>query len=327
MKTLLLSLLFSSFLFAKFQTVYIGTIDREYQDKLSQERIYTTLMQIQAQFKTQLGYDVFAYAQDGKPINIVYLKPSAKKSKITKYKQKIASLKEEMERLELQREKEQISLKQQQEEHKQQQEKLNEKYSQYNNRVNALNNYIKDISEKNKQGLKKVEYERVEVYISSEQGKIKEESDDLDITKQQSNENFSSLKQKTADYNQLVEKYNQLVKKCNRIIRDSEEITKNFIEVKGNTKSQVITTYTTTHKNGKKSVSKSQKTSMNKIEIYDFETLAKFKAVLAHELGHLVGVEHVGEKGALMNPLLQDEQVDTLLLTPWDIEGFNKAFQ
>ena len=65
---------------------------------------------------------------------------------------------------------------------------------------------------------------------------------------------------------------------------------------------------------------------MDKIEIYDFETLEKFKVVLAHELGHLVGVEHVEAKGALMNPLMQDEQVKELFLTPSDIRAFNHAF-
>lgn len=312
MKTLLFLLLFSSFLFAKFQTVSIGTIDKEYQNKLTKEQIYTTLMQIQKQFKVQLGYDVFAYAKNGKTINIVYLKPSAKKRKITKNNQKIAQLKEKMETLEIQRKQDQRSIQKQQKE-------LNAQYIQHNKKVNALNNYIKDINDKNKNGLKKAEYNKVKVYTSTQKSKIDRESKKLKKEKRRFHKNFNKLKQKTAHYNQLVRKYN-------RLIRDTEDLTKNFIEVKGITKSQVKTTYTTTQKNGKKSVSKSQEISMNKIEIYDFETLAKFKVVLAHELGHLVGVDHVEVKGALMNPLMQEEQVEELFLTPSDITAFNRAF-
>ena len=312
MKILLFLLFFSSFAFAKFQTVSIGTIDKEYQNEINKEQIYTVLLQIQKQFRAQLGYDVFDYAQNGKPINIVYLKPSAKKSKISKNNQKIARLKEQMSALEIQREIEQKSI-------HQEQKRLNEKYRLHNKRVHSLNKYIQDINDKNKNGLKKAEYDKVKAYTSTEKQKIDRESKKLKREKQQFNKKFHRLKQKTAHYNQLV-------RKSNRLIRDTQDLSKNFIEVKGITKSQVKTTITTTQRNGKKSVSKSQDISMDKIEIYDFETLAKFKVVLAHELGHLVGVAHVRAKGALMNPLMQEEQVKELFLTPSDIAGFDKAF-
>ena len=62
---------------------------------------------------------------------------------------------------------------------------------------------------------------------------------------------------------------------------------------------------------------------MNKIEIYGFESLNELKAILAHELAHLVGIPHIEVVGALMNPVLQKNQIENLELTSYDIELFN----
>lgn len=71
---------------------------------------------------------------------------------------------------------------------------------------------------------------------------------------------------------------------------------------------------------------KSVRNSMNKIEIYNFESISQLKAVIAHEIAHLVGIPHINEKGALMNPLLQSEQLNELYLTNEDIVNFKNNF-
>lgn len=65
---------------------------------------------------------------------------------------------------------------------------------------------------------------------------------------------------------------------------------------------------------------------MNKIEIYGFESLSELKAILAHEIAHLVGVPHIQEQGALMNPILQKNQKQNLNLTYDDILNFKEHF-
>ena len=65
---------------------------------------------------------------------------------------------------------------------------------------------------------------------------------------------------------------------------------------------------------------------MDKIEIYGFDDLNSLKAILAHEIGHLVGVGHIEQQGALMNPILQENQIANLELTPADMEEFEKSF-
>lgn len=65
---------------------------------------------------------------------------------------------------------------------------------------------------------------------------------------------------------------------------------------------------------------------MKKIDIYNFENKNKFKAILAHELGHLIGLGHVESKGSLMNPILQYNQIKKLNLSSDDIKEFKKSF-
>lgn len=77
---------------------------------------------------------------------------------------------------------------------------------------------------------------------------------------------------------------------------------------------------------GKKYEKKSIVNSMNKIEIYNFESINQLKVVLAHEIAHLVGIPHINIKGSLMHPLLQEEQLNLLYLTNEDIVNFKNNF-
>jgi predicted Zn-dependent protease len=65
---------------------------------------------------------------------------------------------------------------------------------------------------------------------------------------------------------------------------------------------------------------------MNKIEIYGFESKDELKAILAHELAHLLGIPHIDAKGSLMNPILQENQIEQLSLSKKDIINFKKNF-
>ena len=65
---------------------------------------------------------------------------------------------------------------------------------------------------------------------------------------------------------------------------------------------------------------------MSKIEIYGFNNLNELKVILAHEIAHLVGLPHIDKKGALMNPIIQVNQIEKLFLTHEDIELFKRYF-
>jgi len=99
-----------------------------------------------------------------------------------------------------------------------------------------------------------------------------------------------------------------------------------FKKVKGNAIGLKQVTSKVFYKNGKRVKEKSVKNIMNKIEVYGFESKNELKAILAHEIAHLVGIPHIEVKDALMNPILQKNQINQLSLTQSDISNFKKNF-
>jgi predicted Zn-dependent protease len=63
-----------------------------------------------------------------------------------------------------------------------------------------------------------------------------------------------------------------------------------------------------------------------KIEIYGYETQDELKAIIAHEILHLIGIGHIDNDGALMNPILQKNQKINLSLTSVDIDNIKNNF-
>ncbi|MBN2781778.1 MAG: matrixin family metalloprotease, partial [Campylobacterales bacterium] len=188
------------------------------------------------------------------------------------------------------------------------------KYSQLNNYIDELNRYIENFNKRS--DLSKDEYDNIKQQVLQKQKYIKEQNLLLEKEKRVLNKEILSVKNMTNRYNLLVKRYN-------RLLRENENLSRDLVEIKGVTKGTTTITYL---KENGITKEKSSKSSMDKIEIYGFEDLNQLKVVLAHEIAHLVGVEHVDAKGALMNPILQKEQLEHLLLSSDDIEAFNKIF-
>ena len=63
----------------------------------------------------------------------------------------------------------------------------------------------------------------------------------------------------------------------------------------------------------------------NHITIYQYQDKADLTLVLAHELGHALGIDHVNVPEAIMYPLMGAQDLDQLKLTPVDVETFRKV--
>jgi len=304
LKIIFVLLIFFSLAFGEFQKVSIGKIDERYSDVLSEQELYQIIKEIENRFESQLGIDVFDYSKDGKPIDIIYMPPSKKKKKLAYNLKKMKSIKKDMDALlvYIEPKKRSIELSQ---------KRLNNDYSVLNKAIKRLNNYVLKSNQKSTQ-ISKIEYEKIKTNISNKQKKILREKTILNKKKKKLNRKISIFKQK-------LRKYNLLVKRYNRLLRYSENLSKSIVEVKGVTKMQIKTIYMDNSKI-------SSKTYMEKIEIYNFENLKQLKIILAHEIGHLVGVEHIDADGALMNPYLQKEPLDDFSLTHDDMYLFHKAF-
>jgi len=61
------------------------------------------------------------------------------------------------------------------------------------------------------------------------------------------------------------------------------------------------------------------------ITIYQYQDLDDLILILAHELGHALGLAHVDDPKAVMHELLGDQDLDTLTLTSADVRALHTA--
>ena len=309
-KTIFLISLLFNISFASYQEVRIGKIDDYYKDKLSEQQLKTIIDEIENTLETQLNINIFDYSANGKPIDILYVPDSKLENDISKKIDKLNSKKEKLENL-----KDFFSIQ------KNEIDRLEESYTiqtnLVNNKVDILNNYIKEVNKQ--KSLDKNEYNRVQEYVKKERSKI-----DLDLKEQRKAQ--SNLTKTLNQYNQKVFSYNNLSREINTLVSQIETMTRSVKKINGRTFGLQEITLKTIYKDGKMVQEKSVQTDMDKIEIYSFDSLAQLKVVIAHEILHLVGIPHIEESGALMNPLLQKNQTERLYLTNEDIGNFRKNF-
>ena len=296
--------------FASYEQVRIGKIDSYYKNKISEQELLFLLKEIENLFESELKTNVFDYSENGKPIDILDVSNKQLEENLSKKIEKLDNKKEKLLQL-------QDSFLLKKDEINQLQESLNSQTKILNNKIEALNNYIKELN--NKKSLPKNEYNSVKDYLRSEEEKINQERKiQKDIQ--------SDLTKTVNNYKQKIFIYNSLINESNILIKEIESINVGMRIINGRTFGFQETTLKTSYINNKEVKEKSIKNSMTKIEIYGFDSIEHLKIILAHEIAHLLGVPHINVKGALMNPILQEEQKEKLFLTLEDIENFRNNF-
>ena len=310
LKIIIISLLFVNSLFAKYEKISVGHIDTRFGNILNKQILINIINEIENNFESTLGENIFDYSEDGKPINIIYVKPSIAKQTISKGLKTLKSQNKKIEKLKrfFDSKKEYISTNKQ---------KLSKSNKSINYAIKTLNRYVKKFN--SKKITSKQQYNKEIINIKKEQKKI-------NIKQNKFNQQQRKFKNFLNKYNQRTSSYNTLVNQYNRLQRKIERMSKGSTEVKGMAIGYKETTYETYYKDGKKYQEKTVNSIMKKIEIYGFKTLDELKATLAHEIAHLVGVGHVDENYSLMNPILQKNQINQMELTPADIDAFNEIF-
>lgn len=311
MKFIFVTILFISMLNAGYEKIKIGKISNYHKDKISPFILKQLLDEIEQQFESQLGYNVFDYSSDGKPIDLLYISPSTAQKrverKISQYERKV---KKSQDLIDFFKQTD-VEL-----------DKLNIEYKSFSSKLNdkiiSFNSYVENINKIKK--YPKEEFEKIKNNIALKKADINE---DKRVKKRLE----SKLRLKTTKYNNRVIVYNNLTSQINHLAFEIESLNRSLKIVKGQAIGQKVIKYKTYLKDGKYVKEKSIEHSMNKIEIYSFESLNQLKVILAHEIAHLVGIPHIDVKGALMNPILQDNQVKNLKLTYEDIMAFDKYFK
>ncbi|MEA1915878.1 MAG: matrixin family metalloprotease [Campylobacterota bacterium] len=307
----LLLLTLSNFIFAAYQKVSIGEIDPHYNGVLNRAQLTVILKNIEHVFESQLHENIFDHElSGGKPIDILYVPPSKMKQSIQNNIQKLKNKKIKIKNLQeyLSSKKTYISTTQKQ------LKKLNKNI---NDDVKFLNQYIKE--KNNSKYRSQYEFQQTKKKIARMKKDIFTKKDKFQQKRIKFNNFIATYKQKILRHNSSIKQYNRLQRKIEIMARSTKEVKGVAI---GHTKTQLTTFY----KEGKKHQEKTITNYMKKIEIYGFDNLAQLKAILAHEIGHLVGIDHINKPKALMNPMLQKNQIKNLQLTADDIQRFKSLF-
>jgi len=302
-------LLFST-LHAQIEDIRIGTIDKYYSSQITKMELKEILSEIENIFESQLGFDVFNYSIAGKPIDILYMPPLRLEKRIEKQIQSLERKLLKIQSIE-------VSLPSKQKRIDEYQKNIDKFAAHVNRMTKSLNRYIETANKK--RDYTSAEYKHVEMFVDRKQNRIQREVKNLRKERRVLHRLIDSYNKDISTMNNLVRQYNQTSKQITRMSRSIKK-------VKGKTFGSTEILLKTYYKNGKKIREKTKTTTMEKIEIYGFESKAHLKAVLAHEIGHLVGIPHINVKNALMNPYLQDNQIENLMLTKEDIKNFKLNF-
>lgn len=295
---------------AAIQDVRIGSIDDYYASKITKTELKQIIDEIETQFESQLGFDVFNYSNNGKPIDIIHMPAMKLEKKIVSKTKK------------LQRKKEKIDdLKKSFPDEKRRIEEYQKNLTKFATHINtmtiSLDSYIKDANKR--RDFNSSEYKKTQLYVETKQTRIKREI--VNLRKER-----RVLRRMLDKYNKKIRSLNNLVNSHNVLAHQITRMSRSVKKVKGKTFGLKEVNLKTYYKDGKKVKEKTIKTSMTKIEVYGFESKAKLKVILAHEIGHLVGIPHINVKNALMNPILQQSQIDNLSLIKADIRNFKRNF-
>ena len=117
-----------------------------------------------------------------------------------------------------------------------------------------------------------------------------------------------NLQQRTDTINAVTNKINRIAEQNQSIVREYESTRNTFSQQFG----------------GGREFEQGQATG-SEINIYQYNTKKDLRLVLAHELGHALGITHVEQPTALMYYLMKDQQLDPIKLTEADREALARV--
>lgn len=133
-------------------------------------------------------------------------------------------------------------------------------------------------------------------------------------------------------YRDLADDAAQLAQRKNALEEEREELKELFVmlESMGKESQELVTTYNssaTTYNTLYGSGARFHKGEYDgkAITIYQFHDRMDLTLVMAHELGHALGIQHIDDPKAIMHAFMGEQDVDPILLTSQDIAALTTA--
>jgi uncharacterized phage infection (PIP) family protein YhgE len=139
-------------------------------------------------------------------------------------------------------------------------------------------------------------------YWNDQGGASEEEYKKLQTKQKDLKKQFSKLKEQKEELNELVKKINSLVKQGNKIAENYNRKVETFKERFGGSREFDQGLYTG-----------------QEINIYQFSGLADLELVIAHELGHYLGITHTKDPKSIMYYLMGEQNLNDIKATEEDL--------
>lgn len=271
----------------------IGSIDPRF--GLTEEQVREAVERAEAIWEEAAGRDLFQYdEQNGIPISLVFDHRQQRRIEQREASRRLDAMRARMQELENAFQSAADALKERAAEFESSLSAYNRQVRDHNRAVAAWNRSggaPPNIASELREESRRLR--SLQNALESERARLKREEQDVELKRRR--------------YNELVDEYNAVVEEYNRRFgRNWEEEAGRYEAVIGPTRSE------------------------EKITIYVVEDLEYLTLIVAHELGHALGIEHVDDENAIMYAYTQERNDDgsyTIEVTDSDLAALHAALQ
>jgi predicted RNase H-like nuclease (RuvC/YqgF family) len=146
--------------------------------------------------------------------------------------------------------------------------------------------------------------------MNSKWGAGQDALEDLEKKKKRLEAEFKAIEEQRRKLNGLAAVVDKEVQENRQLVERYNSVVTNFNEARGAEEEFDQGVYTG-----------------DAITIYQYDDYQHLVLVLAHELGHALGLEHVEDSGALMYYLMENQDVNNISITQGDKEALNNLCQ
>ncbi len=252
---------------------------------ISEERIAEVLRNVSRAWSEAAGAEVMKFSEDGDvQVNFVYDSQQQMTDRELQFRERLNREEREISRLES--------------EHRQMTERFDQKTMEYRNDSADLQNKIDRmnewVNEQNSAG--GFTEEKLEVFKERE-SEINREANELNYRAEQLSVMANEINRFMDDLNEKIDQKNRLIKEYNNTFSGTRRFTQGTYQWVGNRRW---------------------------INVFQFSGQRELELVLAHEMGHAIGIDHVDNPQSVMHHLMGNQSGPELQFTDEDILALEK---